>query len=298
MKKSLFYFFLLFLCATQVHAQSGSKFSQLVEDTDLGIPPDFQTTTYFETLDNIKLIATYEVKMNLAPDKEKGTFEDIMTLEIGNKLSKCYSQKLYEYDSDWTKEEKKREVMIRNSFPYYSVGVEVYKFTPYGRDQKDIATVRLFGFDDVYRYEDDKPAINWKLTTDKKVFLGYHCQKAIGEFRGRLYEAWFTMEIPYRDGPYKFDGLPGLILDIKDSKGEYHWSCIGITTPQKEMKIKQYKWNYVTKTRAYVCDRIEHAYKHTSQYVKTTKIKLMQRINGKFVEAVDFSLPYNPIELE
>lgn len=286
------------MCAVQVSAQNGSKIRQVVADTDLGIAPDFQTTTYFETLDNARLIVTYAVSMNLAPDREKGTFEDIHTLEIGNKLSKCYSQKLHRYDLDWTKEERKREVLVRNAFIYDPVGVEVYKFVPYGGSQKDIVTVRLFGFDDVYRYEDDKPAINWQLTGEKKVFLGYNCQKAIGDFRGRSYEAWFTTELPFRDGPYKFDGLPGLILDIKDTKGHYHWSCIGIETPRRNRKINQYKWTYVSKTREYVCDRVEHAYKHTSQYVKNTKIKLVEKVNGKYVEAIDFSLPYNPIELE
>ena len=57
--------------------------------------------------------------------------------------------------------------------------------------------------------------INWKI--DKSVsikILGYECIKATGNFRGRNYTAYFSAKIPISDGPFKFSGLPGLILKI------------------------------------------------------------------------------------
>jgi GLPGLI family protein len=44
--------------------------------------------------------------------------------------------------------------------------------------------------------------------------LGYECYKATGNFRGRNYTAFYTPKIPIADGPFKFSGLPGLILKI------------------------------------------------------------------------------------
>lgn len=56
----------------------------------------------------------------------------------------------------------------------------------------------------------------------------YTCVKATAKFRGRTYEAWFASDIPIFNGPWKFGGLPGLILSLTDSKNEYHFECIGI----------------------------------------------------------------------
>src|SRR5690606_1469092 len=47
------------------------------------------------------------------------------------------------------------------------------------------------------------------------------CQRADIRFGGRDWVAWFTTEIPIPDGPYKFCGLPGLIVSIADT--QQHW---------------------------------------------------------------------------
>ena len=65
--------------------------------------------------------------------------------------------------------------------------------------------------------------IKWKIqSNDKETILGYKAQKAVCEFGGRNWTAWFTNEIPIMDGPYKFSGLPGLIIQMYDSKR--HWN--------------------------------------------------------------------------
>ncbi len=296
--KKIFYLSLVFLLSLPAHAQQGFRQGQEVTDKELGIAPDFQSTTNFDVIDQAKLVVTYAVTMNLAPEYEEGVFEDVWTLEIGQRVSKGYSQILHKEDLDWTKSESLSEkpTLIRNAFIYPTIGEEVYKYSPYGESKKDIITLRLFGFDDVYRYIDDKIAFKWRLTGEKKTFLGYNCQKGVADFRGRTYEAWFTTELPFRDGPYKFDGLPGLILDIQDQEGHYHWSCIGIEVPKKKVEIKQYRWTYVPTDRKYVQERVEHAYKETTQYLLTTRIYLVKEVNGQYQKLNKFSLPYNPIE--
>jgi len=59
--------------------------------------------------------------------------------------------------------------------------------------------------------------LNWELLEKSKdsIILGYNCQKATTKFRGRTYEAYFTTEIATNAGPWKFHGLPGLILSIR-----------------------------------------------------------------------------------
>jgi len=63
----------------------------------------------------------------------------------------------------------------------------------------------------------------WTLTEDEKKISGYNCIKAYTYFRGRNYTAWFTYDIPVSFGPWKFSGLPGLILEIYDDEKKFTW---------------------------------------------------------------------------
>lgn len=64
------------------------------------------------------------------------------------------------------------------------------------------------------------PVIEWAMSSDSKIILSHICNKATTYFRGRQYTAWFTKEIPIAEGPWKFKGLPGLILQIDDDKSQ------------------------------------------------------------------------------
>lgn len=59
--------------------------------------------------------------------------------------------------------------------------------------------------------------MNWKIQSDTQTIADYPCQKATLDFGGRHWTAWFTTEIPIPEGPYKFHGLPGLIVKMEDA---------------------------------------------------------------------------------
>jgi len=69
----------------------------------------------------------------------------------------------------------------------------------------------------------DTVKLNWELTNEKKVISGYECIKAKLKFRGVNWVAWFTTELPYAHGPWKFHGLPGLIMEISDEYNKYNF---------------------------------------------------------------------------
>ncbi len=79
----------------------------------------------------------------------------------------------------------------------------------------------------------DSVNFNWKITADTMQIGKYNCTKALLNFRGRNYEAYFTEEIPISAGPWKFKSLPGLILYIKSTSGKlvYTWSVTKIIYP-------------------------------------------------------------------
>lgn len=56
----------------------------------------------------------------------------------------------------------------------------------------------------------------WQILKEFKNIGNYKCQKATTNFRGRNYIAWFSEQIPVNFGPWKLNGLPGLILEIED----------------------------------------------------------------------------------
>ena len=79
-----------------------------------------------------------------------------------------------------------------------------------------------------YWYEEELPQIDWVLTDSIKDILGYECQMATGNLHGRNWTVWFTSEVPVMNGPWKFSGLPGLILEAIDDSGLYTFTATGI----------------------------------------------------------------------
>jgi GLPGLI family protein len=91
------------------------------------------------------------------------------------------------------------------------------------KDQKTIFKDRIGR--DVYTYEEDRP-LDWKIMPETTKISEYKVQKAETDFGGRKWTAWFTTDLPYQDGPYKFGGLPGLIVKVEDDKGEYSFDLM------------------------------------------------------------------------
>ncbi len=73
----------------------------------------------------------------------------------------------------------------------------------------------------------ETPKFDWKISNEKEKIGAYNAQKATAEFGGRKWTAWFTTELPFQDGPYKFSGLPGLIVKIEDDAKNYSWVLQG-----------------------------------------------------------------------
>lgn len=74
-------------------------------------------------------------------------------------------------------------------------------------------------------YEEDIPKFDWSLLEHTDTVCGYPCYTAKTTFRGRDWTVWYTQEIPFAAGPWKFNGLPGLILKVQDRDMDYVWEC-------------------------------------------------------------------------
>ena len=75
------------------------------------------------------------------------------------------------------------------------------------------------------------PTFNWDIKTTTKTLGKYQVQLATTSFRGRQYEAWFAPELPLPLGPWKFGGLPGLILEVYDAQRLFLFEATAIDLP-------------------------------------------------------------------
>lgn len=88
---------------------------------------------------------------------------------------------------------------------------------------------------------EDIPLQTWKLENEIKNIKSLTCKKATSTFRGRTYVAWYTEDINILGGPWKFDGLPGLILAIASDDGVFNIEAIKI---EKKDNLKLTNFQY------------------------------------------------------
>jgi len=79
-----------------------------------------------------------------------------------------------------------------------------------------------------YLVDGPMPAIAWQISSDTASFGGLHCQKATGHFKGRDYIVWFCPDLPLPAGPWKLNGLPGVIVDAHDTRNEVIFQFDGL----------------------------------------------------------------------
>ncbi len=86
--------------------------------------------------------------------------------------------------------------------------------------------------------------LNWEILKEKKKVGQYNAQLARCNAYGRIWYAWFTIEIPLSYGPYKFNGLPGLIVSLNDSENKLIFTLENYKKKTEKFdlpKVKEYK---------------------------------------------------------
>ena len=184
------------------------------------------------TLLKVQYKATILIDTTAAQPKPS---EEVLLLEIGRKTSLFYSYSLMVRDSVFAEDAKKGASLEERSnhakqYEGGNVTYRIYKNYPAGK----VTTFDQLGVNK-YRCEEINERPQWTLHADTATILSYKCHKAICHFKGRIYEAWYTLEVPISEGPWKLSGLPGLIIKASDKSRAYIFECSGIEkakTPQ------------------------------------------------------------------
>ena len=166
--------------------------------------------------------------------------DDLLILQIGKEVSKCYSYYTFQCDSlrrtpDGAKvwsELFRRAIEkdgIYGDFPHVRMSTYVYKNYPTGQ----MTITDRISLQD-YCYVDSLHTQTWTMGDSTREVLGYTCQQATADFRGRRWTAWFAMDIPVSDGPWKLGGLPGLILEAYDEGQQHVFTAVGLERVKDE----------------------------------------------------------------
>lgn len=170
-----------------------------------------------------------------------------MLLFLGEKTSLFTSKEYFSSDTMMrkiTNSAQLQEHLLDTQRPFPKFLYKVYKNVPEGK-----LTFIEHIIDGTFKFEEDLDLFIWKLENETDSIDGYKVQMATCEFGGRSWTAWFSPEIPFSDGPYKFNGLPGLILKVGDTKSHYVFEFISIYKPDKELMIDMMEKDYVESTK-------------------------------------------------
>ncbi len=217
--------------------------------------------SYAQVLDTLIIQVQYKYDKVKDSSKLDQKTTDLMRLDIGQRGSTFYSYNTFRVDS-LIKLDMDNNIssaaMLANRGKYGRVGeaYKLFKNYPLG---KITITDKLVTDD--FKYIDNLEVPKWTLVEDYDSIMHYSVQKATADFRGRSYVAWFTQDLPISDGPWKFSGLPGLILKVYDTENQFEFEAIDVE-------------NMENKNQQIVLDE-------SKAYIVTTKNKF-DSLNEKF----------------
>ncbi|WP_316789804.1 GLPGLI family protein [Pedobacter frigoris] len=263
-------------------------------------------TTVMKTVDSASLKCYYLFsKKKEGADKAFRT--DTMVLDIGSQLSKFYDPARLGRDSMVS-------ARMKNIDPATIKSVTVYK-SDSGKDfsnmpgttfsnviegesyqiikDKKLNKITVLDYIDAigdrFKYEDEPAKWLWKISSETDTVASYTCQKASLSFRGREYTAWFTTDIPVNDGPWKFSGLPGLILKVEDSGGLFSFRLIGLQQLSVPLPIQ------IDDARSIKCTRAEFEKQKAKQ---GGGIQINVNAGAVIIAQTPGKFEYIPMELE
>ena len=180
---------------------------------------------------------TYEYAFVTDSTNQADVQKELIVLDVNPEGSKFYSYELFKSDSIQLVEIQNQAnsaseiINVKQSYKgkiFYTIeknypGFEIFQHTGLGNDR--------------YKVLDNRKPV-WKILGDKQKLGEFETQKAETERYGRKWTAWFTTEIPIQDGPYKFYGLPGLIVKIEDEAKYHSFELKGISKYIENNKLQ------------------------------------------------------------
>lgn len=183
-------------------------------------------TLFLNTLNAQTQINRFFYELNYIPIEGQASKKEMMVLDIGENKSVFQGYLNVSQDSIITAAITKMRDLGEMDITKFGVKLGDFKYQI--RKSYPISQVSYKEklLNDVFEY-DEPINFNWKLQEKYDQINTYKVQLATCEYGGRTWNAWFTKDLPFQDGPYKFYGLPGLILKVSDKDNIYSFVYAG-----------------------------------------------------------------------
>ena len=212
-------------------------------------------------------------------------------LELGDSIFKYESYGSYRLDSALV---GKQQMTLGEYFDFYN------KYSPDFKEflLENVNANKLSYYGkvsiDKFMYHEEVPHIDWALSDSTKEICGYLCHQAKATFRGRNWIAWYC-DIPKSVGPWKLNGLPGLILAAETEDKEHTFSAISVRKSSSPITVNDKE--YFKTTREHFNQALADYKSNPAKSWKNSPLA-PKDMNGKTMPIPKRKLFYNPLEKE
>ena len=176
-----------------------------------------------DTLCLTKFTAVYQYSINTTDVEKQPVTDSIrLALQVGDGVWKTWTYERYLFEQQRDEEIGEDHYWFMHNEALMHIATTTVGY-PEGK------TITLESIPPLqYEVTEDTETPTWNMVEGSDSICGYLCQKASGKFRGKTWNVLYAEDIPTTAGPWKLQGLPGLITYAADDKGIHTFKLIGI----------------------------------------------------------------------
>lgn len=263
--------------------------------------PGGPTAQSYEKIDDGAYGCIYLYRINTSTKEGEPVTEDYYCmLNLGPRASRFTDYTVFRADSAVLASQPDPKMRDRFNSGLDKQALRFYPDIIQGYPQGELTYTDLVT-PDYLEYTEPLGSMQWEIGEETDTVCGYPCLRATASYGGRDWVAWFSEEIPSSAGPWKFNGLPGLILSVGDTEGIHSFTAVSFR--QGDSPVAKPKNSMIQKTTRDKFVEVKPRFeKSPYKYIKPEAIKDIAVFPGGQVLINGVTLPrrpngYVPVEL-
>ena len=243
----------------------------------------------YSVIDTVRAIVYYDYHFNETAGKPQTKRLLQMQLEIGDKYSRFQSSSNAYKDSLLAVyQHLPVQEAVTKILPMV-LGMESHSYASYRvlKNYPNSNKISVFSRLDGNNYHSEEDLkLRWQINTERDTtIINLRCLMATTSYGGRDYVAWFAPDVPISDGPYKFCGLPGVIVQIADTENEHKFVLQGVRNglnlPMYKAQERTQKVTPKELVRAFYDENANRAKRLAATITESSDPNIMARISQR-----------------